>query len=156
MVRDDAESHGMGMGMGSRSYDRRSRDYDRHDSPPRRRHSSRERSSRDAIKHRSTPGTRHAPTDPTSHGLQCADIHTIGACLKFFGLRASCIFVFFPDLTTCDSHLNPVVWYAGHEHKAASNWVQMRVQLADQLADLQPSATSQPEADCKQFMQHIL
>ena len=83
MVRDDAESHGMGMGMGSRSYDRRSRDYDRHDSPPRRRHSSRERSSRD-LKHRSTPGTSHAPSDQNRLGLQLlhVDTNTVSACVK--------------------------------------------------------------------------
>ncbi|KAL3147949.1 hypothetical protein ABBQ38_014244 [Trebouxia sp. C0009 RCD-2024] len=55
MVRDDAES----SGMGPHSYERQFRDYEhrhsRHDSPPRRRHSSRERSSRDPIsRHRST------------------------------------------------------------------------------------------------------
>lgn len=70
MVRDDAESHG----MGPRSYDRRSRDYDRHDSPPRRRHSSRERSSRDAGRHRNTPGTTHALKDQTR--LDLSEIHT--------------------------------------------------------------------------------
>lgn len=76
MVRDDAESHG----MGPRSYDRRSRDYDRHDSPPRRRHSSRERSSRDVGRHRNTPGTIHAaPIDQDQTGCTIID-----ACLLLY------------------------------------------------------------------------
>ena len=76
MVRDDAESHG----MGPRSHERRSRDYDRHDSPPRRRHSSRERSSRDIVvsKRRSMQGMlQDICMYRTAFGL-CHFVHCLG------------------------------------------------------------------------------